>query len=131
MQQLVPRKLLNKNRLFPILVWGDIIICEYCGVVVHSGRDSCQNCGARVYSSPLYRDQQSANAYVYSTLFKDEKHMRIMRFVGMALISIGIIFLFLGWLFPNFFIGIIIIGISIGLIIGGGMLIYKNVKEFE
>ena len=99
--------------------------------MVSAGRDTCQNCGARVYGSQTFVDQRAAREHVYRTLFREEREMRFKRWVGIILIIIGIACLFIGFIFPNFLIGMVIIGTSLGLIIGGAITIYQNVKEFE
>ena len=99
--------------------------------MVSAGRTTCQNCGARVYGSTTFVDHRTARDHVYRTLFREERGMRIKRWVGVILIVIGIACLFIGFIFPNFLIGMVIIGTSLGLIIGGAITIYYNIKEFE
>ena len=57
--------------------------------------------------------------------------MKYLRFVGLVLVVVGILLLFFGFIFPDFLIGMTILGVGIGLIIYGAILIYRNVKEFE
>ena len=57
--------------------------------------------------------------------------MKYLRFVGLVLVVLGILLLFFGYIFPDFLLGMSIIGFGIALIVSGALLIYRNVKEFE
>jgi hypothetical protein len=99
--------------------------------VVTGNRTTCQNCGARVYASTTFTNIKSTEEAVYNTLFKEERTMKYLRFVGLVMVVVGIFLVFLGFIFPDFLIGAIILGFGLGLIVGGAILIYQNVKEFE
>ena len=113
-----------------VSIRGVKIICEYRGVVVSAGRNTCQNCGARVYGNPTFVDRRTTKDHVYRTLYKQEREMRLKRYMGLILIVIGIVCIFISLIIPNFWLGFALIGFSLGLIIGGAITIYQNVNGF-
>jgi hypothetical protein len=108
------------------------VLCEYCGVVVSGGRDTCQNCGARVYRQPTFSDSKNTEAYVYSTLFQEEKQMKLYVLVGTIFLVIGLMLVL--FLFILIFSPIIswILAIGAFILIGAGVIIVaSNLRHYK
>jgi hypothetical protein len=79
-----------------------------CGVTVPEGRESCPNCGARIYPPETYSPPPPTAGYGHGTLTEQEMEKKRNRTIGIILIIISIIllpvalftfFMPIGWIF--------------------------------
>jgi hypothetical protein len=100
--------------------------------VVTGGRQTCQNCGARVYRQPTFSDAQGTDEYVLGTLFKEEKQMKLYVVIGAVMLVIGLMFTL--FLFILTFEPIIswILAIGAFVLIGAGVIVIAtNIRQYQ
>ena len=106
--------------------------CSNCGVIVQEDRETCQNCGARVYPAAAYSPSMERGAparpsYVKNIIEKEAKKARY-RLIGILLIIIGIILFIVGLMAFVTFGEWIMFTVSFILIGAGFITLVSNMK---